>query len=88
LIKLASIASALADALRGRGVPEPAASLAAEAGVAIFKIAFEQWVSDAKRRDLAHHVRESLAALKGVAAGKVPTPTRCSIACHSIKTAK
>ena len=34
LIKLASLAAALADALRRRGVDEPAASLTAEAGIA------------------------------------------------------
>jgi AcrR family transcriptional regulator len=43
LIKLAALAAAMADALRGRGVPDPAASLAAEAGVAVFKIAFQRW---------------------------------------------
>src|SRR6266571_6238991 len=40
LIKLASLASAMADVLRQRGVPDPAASLAAEAGIAVFRIAF------------------------------------------------
>ncbi len=66
LIKLASLASAIAAALRRRSVPEPAASLAAEMGIAIFKIAFEHWVKDSKGRDLAHHVREALKALQGV----------------------
>ena len=37
LIKLASLAAALADALRHRGVKDPAASLTAEAGIAVFK---------------------------------------------------
>ena len=41
VIKLASLASALANALRRRGVKEPAASLTAEAGIAVFKVAFE-----------------------------------------------
>src|SRR5262245_58709119 len=40
LIKLAALASAVAGALRDRGIPEPAASLAAETGAAVFKIAF------------------------------------------------
>ena len=47
LIKLATLAAALADALRRRGVPDPAASLAAEAGVAVFKVAFQRWVGQA-----------------------------------------
>jgi AcrR family transcriptional regulator len=70
LIKLASLASAIADALRQRGVKDPAATLAAETGVAIFKIAFERWVTEARPSRLGDHVRESLAALKAVAAGK------------------
>src|SRR5947209_746940 len=39
LIKMASIATTLAGALRRRGVQEPAASLAAESAVAAFRIA-------------------------------------------------
>jgi AcrR family transcriptional regulator len=66
LIKLASLASALGDTLRRLGVPDPAASLSAETGVAIFKIAFEAWVNDARERDLVHHIRGSLAELKTV----------------------
>jgi AcrR family transcriptional regulator len=46
LIKLASLATAVTKALRARGVREPAASLAAEAGVAVFKIGFERWVGE------------------------------------------
>ena len=53
LIKLASLASALADALRRRGVAEPAASLAAEAGIAVFRIAFERWIDETDRQDLS-----------------------------------
>ena len=42
LIKLAALAAALADTLRRRGVAEPAASLVAGAGIAVFKVAFER----------------------------------------------
>jgi AcrR family transcriptional regulator len=69
LIKLASLASALAGALRQRGVREPAASLAAEAGIAVFRIAFERWVSDPSQPDLPQLIRESLDELKAVTAG-------------------
>jgi len=72
LIKLASLALAIAGALRRRGVPEPAATLAAETGIAIFKLAFERWVNDSKKRDLGHHVREALAQLRVVTAGEEP----------------
>jgi AcrR family transcriptional regulator len=70
LIKLASLASALAGALRERGVTEPAASLAAEAGIAAFRIGFERWVNETGRRDLPGVMRESLNELKAVTAGR------------------
>jgi AcrR family transcriptional regulator len=68
LMKLASLAAALAAGLRRRGVADPAASLAAEAGIAVFRIAFEQWISEAAPRDLPLLMRESLDELKAVAA--------------------
>ncbi len=69
LIKLASLATAMAGALRKRGAPEPAATLAAETGIAIFKLAFGRWMNDAKKKDLAHHLREALEQLRAVTAG-------------------
>jgi len=69
LIKLASLAAAVADALRQRGVTEPAASLTAEAGIAVFKVAFERWVSDASQPELPRLIRASLDELKAVTAG-------------------
>jgi len=79
LIKLASLAAAVTRALRARGVSEPAASLAAETGVAVFKIGFERWITGKKPQDLAAHIRAAVNALKAVAAGeKTPrvTPKR------------
>ena len=69
LIKLASLAAALADTLRKRGVKEPAASLAAEAGIAVFKIAFEAWTSETSQRDFPELIRESFDELRAVTAG-------------------
>ncbi|MFJ2826573.1 helix-turn-helix domain-containing protein [Streptomyces sp. NPDC087263] len=69
LIKLASLSAALADALRQRGVADPAASLAAEAGIAVFKIAYERWVEETNQRSMAQLIRESLDELKAVTAG-------------------
>ncbi len=69
LIKLAALAAALADALRRRGVEDPAASLTAEAGIAVFRIAFERWINDPGERDLPRIIRESLDTLKAVTAG-------------------
>jgi AcrR family transcriptional regulator len=70
LIKLASLASALADTLRRRGVKDPAASLSAEAGIAVFKIAFERWVDETNERDLQLLIRDLLEELKAVTAGQ------------------
>ena len=44
------------------------ASLAAEAGVAVFRVAFERWVTQAEDRPLADVMRESLAELKALSA--------------------
>ena len=68
LIKLASLASALAGTLRQRGVTEPAASLSAEAGIAVFRIAFERWIDETNQQDLPTLIRESLDALRAVTA--------------------
>ena len=69
LIKLATLAGVLADALRGRGVSDPAAMLTAEAGIAVFKVAFERWVGEGEQRDLPQLIRASMDELKAVAAG-------------------
>jgi AcrR family transcriptional regulator len=69
LIKFAALAAAMGEALRRRGVPASAASLAADAGMTIFKRAFEAWLGDGKKRDLAFHVRAAHAELEGVVAG-------------------
>jgi hypothetical protein len=66
LIKLATFALAVADALRDRGITEPTASLAAETGVAVFKVAFARWVSEPGQPDLPRIFRESMAELRGV----------------------
>jgi hypothetical protein len=66
LIKLASLAAALADGLRRRGVPEPDASLAAETGIVVLRIAFERWVSEPHGADLSQAMRAALDRLKTV----------------------
>jgi AcrR family transcriptional regulator len=68
LIKMASLADGLADGLRRRGVSEPSARLAAEAGVAVFRVAFERWVGDREERDLGDVMRESLDQLQALTA--------------------
>jgi AcrR family transcriptional regulator len=77
LIKLASVGSAMAEALRRRGVKEPSASLAAKAGIAVLEVAFDRWAEDTKnRKTLLQHLRESQGALESVATGSALTRRR------------
>lgn len=68
LIKLASLSTALAGALRQRGVDDASAGLAAEVGIAIFKIAFRLWVDRTDDRELSEFIGQSFAGLKAVTA--------------------
>ena len=68
LTKMASLASGFAGALRKRGVKEPAASLTAEAGTAVFRIAFERWVGGPGNRQFACLIREGFAELRTMVA--------------------
>jgi AcrR family transcriptional regulator len=68
LIKLIGFAAAGAAALRDRGVEDPGATLAAEAGIAILRVAFEQWATGPEGQDLHRLLRDSLTELKSVAA--------------------
>jgi len=69
LIKMASLAAAMADALRRRGVRAPAAALTAEAGTAVLRIAFERWVEPSNKRPLRELIRTSLRDLRKELAG-------------------
>jgi AcrR family transcriptional regulator len=66
LSKFASLSAAVANALRARGVKDPAASLTAESGMAIFRVAFDRWVEESNRKDLAELIRESIDQLKAL----------------------
>ena len=68
LIKMATLAAALGEALRERGVAEPEASLAAETGIAAFRVAWTQWLNAAEDRDLGDVMRESLSRLEALVA--------------------
>ncbi len=76
LIKLAAFAAAVAGALRDRGIPEPAASLAAETGVAVFKVAFARWASEPGQPDLPGIFGELMEELRGVLADRAPVTSR------------
>jgi AcrR family transcriptional regulator len=75
LLKRASMAAAIAAALRQRGVPEPTASLAAEAGAITFKTAYSRWVTDPAAPDLPQLIRETVSQFHALAA-PAPTPSR------------
>jgi AcrR family transcriptional regulator len=66
LIKLASVAAALAAALRRRGVAEPQASLAAETGIAVLRVAFQQWRDEDAERPLTDVMREAIDGLTSI----------------------
>jgi AcrR family transcriptional regulator len=72
LIKMSTLAAALAEGLRGRGVREPDASLAAEAGVVVFRVTFGRWVGPDQQSDqgltLKQMMRADLARLTEVTA--------------------
>ena len=68
LIKLAALSVAVAASLRKRGVGVPTAALAAEAGIAVFRNAFERWVDDKEQRRLSVHIQAALKELRAVTA--------------------
>jgi MftR C-terminal domain len=68
LTTFAALSAALAEALRARGLPDPAATLATEVGMAVFRIAFERWIDDTNDRDLQELIRETLDELEALSA--------------------
>jgi AcrR family transcriptional regulator len=69
LSKLATYAAAVADALRRRGVGDPQAALAAEAGMTVLRVGLGDWANDDRDRELTAVLEEGLAQLRAVAAG-------------------
>src|ERR1700722_1882554 len=66
LAKLADYASAVAAALHQRCVTEPHATLAAEAGMTVLRVALQAWASGDGDRDLTAIMRDSVAELRAV----------------------
>jgi AcrR family transcriptional regulator len=69
LIKLATLTVEMAEALHRRGVGEVAARLAAETGMAVFKVAFGRWISDDSGAGLADVIAASFDELRDLTAG-------------------
>jgi AcrR family transcriptional regulator len=78
LHKLAGLATTVAEALRARGIGEPAATLAAESGGTVFGIAFAQWIREGERRSLADMASNVLNELLNLTAAATGTPTQVS----------
>ncbi|MGH9097547.1 MAG: TetR family transcriptional regulator [Acidimicrobiales bacterium] len=68
LAKLAAYAAAVAASLRQRGASELQATLAAEAGMTVLRVAIQRWASGDDGRDLAVIMRDSVAELRAVTA--------------------
>jgi len=66
LAKLAAYAATIAATLRARGVGEPQATLAAEAGMSVLRVALERWAGGGDRRSLAAVMAASVAELRAV----------------------
>ena len=64
LTKLADYAMTVAATLRQRGVPEPQATFAADAGNAVLRVALTQWANGGDGRGLDELVRAAMADLR------------------------
>jgi hypothetical protein len=71
LTKFGEFAAAIAGALRDRGVPELAASLAAETGIAVYRVTFARWITGQAQLGLPELLRESMAELRDVFADRL-----------------
>ena len=75
LAKMASLSTALADALEARGTPSRQASLAADVAVAAFRQAFEAWAAESG--SMADHLAAAFAEVRALAAvAGDPSPDR------------
>jgi AcrR family transcriptional regulator len=80
LMKLATMTAALAQRLQERGVDEPLAQLAAEAGVAAFRVAFTGWIDGDDAGSYIDALHRAFAQLRNLTGSdpvhtRVPTPS-------------
>lgn len=68
LVKFADLAAAMAAVLRGRGVADPQAELAAETGLAVLRVAIDRWAKADRGPGLGALVDDGLARLRALAA--------------------
>jgi AcrR family transcriptional regulator len=71
LLKMTRLAETITQTLGKRGVADFDAQLAAETGVAAFRVAFARWIADATGdRSLGDHITEAASALRVLAGGE------------------
>ena len=68
MLKMATLCAAMAGALRERGTPVITATLSAEMGITVFRVAFDRWIEPANERAFAQLVGEALDQLRAVTA--------------------
>lgn len=66
LTKLASWSEALERLLRERGLPESDAKLVGEVSVAVFRVAYRNWLDGEPERELVTTIYETLAGMDGL----------------------
>lgn len=67
LLKMIKLAEAISNSLRERGATKLDAQVAAETAVAVFRIAFANWITGRRnRRTLSDHITEAASALRQV----------------------
>ncbi|GAA1898780.1 TetR/AcrR family transcriptional regulator [Lapillicoccus jejuensis] len=67
LHKMAGVGAALADALRERGLDDDTVAVAAETGVAVFRVGFQRWLTQTEEADLGDVLADSLDRLRSLA---------------------
>src|ERR1700751_5426084 len=72
LHKLAGLATTVAEALRGRGIAEPAGPRAGESGATVFGIAFAQGICEDETRSLSDIASDVLDELLNLSVGHPP----------------
>ncbi|WP_028933347.1 TetR family transcriptional regulator [Pseudonocardia spinosispora] len=68
LVKMATLSTTITTSLGAKGVPEADAHMAAEVAIAVFRVAFERWLTDQPERPLTEVIDESLLHLRALAA--------------------
>lgn len=68
LLKMSALAAAMAGALQARGFNATAATLAAESGVAVFRVAFANWIAEGEQRAYPECLDEAFAELRALLA--------------------